>query len=206
MFDTSKTLRGVTLDPSHAEMLPVGHVALDNQDSKAEKLGLDLPTRDAFWIKSLYVSYALQGLGLGGSAMDMAESVATSEPLNAKHLLLDTVLKDDVMNEEIAVAYFGQLPKVGCLYPHRPAAALTRPRLHPSFGTSEEDTRSSAKPMGFTTNPIGAARTGPSGLSLCARICSNWRPRTSALCQAQGRRRLWTCSSACRITRRFRES
>lgn len=49
--------------------------------------------------------------------MSMAETTATGEPLNAKHLLLDTVHRDDSSNEEIAVSYFGQIPTVWQPFP-----------------------------------------------------------------------------------------
>jgi hypothetical protein len=50
--------------------------------------------------------------------MDMVERVATDEPLNAKHLLLDTLLADDARDEKIAMAYTGGPP--GEVSPHSP--------------------------------------------------------------------------------------
>lgn len=111
-------MRGAARKPSQTEILPIGHVALDKEHPDAAKLGLPLPTEGAFFIKSLYISRALHGLGLGSTTMDMVERVATDEPLNAKHLLLDTLLEDDARDEEIAMAYTGGPP--GEVSPHNP--------------------------------------------------------------------------------------
>ena len=48
-----------------------------------------------YWISNFYVSRALQGAGLGRAAMDTAESIAISEPLNAKVLGLNSINKVD---------------------------------------------------------------------------------------------------------------
>lgn len=79
----------------------------------AEKLGLKIPKSGSYWIKSLYISYALQGLGVGRAAMDAAERMGSEEPLNARHLLLDTVHHEDQSNEEFAMAIYGGSFKVG---------------------------------------------------------------------------------------------
>ncbi|KAF4955664.1 hypothetical protein FGADI_4357 [Fusarium gaditjirri] len=113
LLDSSRTLLGKPRIPTHAKFLPVGHVALDTHISDyAENVQLDFPKSDAYWVKSLYVSYRLQGLGIGGAAMKIAERVATEEPLNARHLLLDTVHQEDQANEEFAVAVYGGAFKV----------------------------------------------------------------------------------------------
>lgn len=44
--------------------------------------------------------------------MKIAECVATEEPLNARHLLLDTVHQEDQANEEFSVAVYGGAFKV----------------------------------------------------------------------------------------------
>lgn len=117
LLDSSKTLLGKPRVSTDAKFLPVGHVALDTHISDyAEKVKLDLPRSDAYWVKSLYVSYRLQGLGVGGAAMNIAERVATEEPLNARHLLLDTVHQEDQANEEFAVAVYGGAFKVDAWY------------------------------------------------------------------------------------------
>jgi len=65
------------------QFIPVGHISLDST--------CDDPTKcDAYMISSFYISFALQGNGIGGAAMDSVEQMAASEPLNAKTLLLLT--------------------------------------------------------------------------------------------------------------------
>lgn len=73
--------------------------------------GFDIPTVDAFWISGLYISYAMQGGGIGRAAMDAIERMAMEPPLNARHLLLDTLHRDDQLNEEMAMAFHGAVPK-----------------------------------------------------------------------------------------------
>ncbi|WKT42325.1 hypothetical protein QSH57_007161 [Fusarium oxysporum f. sp. vasinfectum] len=118
LLDSSKSLLGKPRVPTDTKFLPVGHVALDTHISDyAEKLELDFPKSDAYWVKSLYVSYRLQGLGVGGAAMKIAECVATEEPLNARYLLLDTVHQEDQANEEFSVAVYGgafKIPTQAC--------------------------------------------------------------------------------------------
>ncbi|KAF4496127.1 hypothetical protein FAGAP_7717 [Fusarium agapanthi] len=113
LLDSSETLLGKPRVPTVAKFLPVGHVALDTHISNyAERLKLDFPKSGAYWVKSLYVSYTLQGLCIGGAAMNIAERVATEEPLNAEHLLLDTVHHEDQADEDFAVANYGGAFKV----------------------------------------------------------------------------------------------
>lgn len=80
----------------------------------AEQLDLDMPATGAIWIKGLYVSHALQGSGLGNSAMDALEDLVTKEPLCARTIMLDTVSKKDQLNKEFAADFYGYIPKV-CL-------------------------------------------------------------------------------------------
>lgn len=108
LVDSSKTLLGKPRAPTNERFLPVGHIALDVHVSDyAGNLDLDIPTSNSYWIKSLYVSYVLQGLGVGGAAMNLAERMATEDPLNAKHLLLDTVHHDDQSDKDFAMANYG---------------------------------------------------------------------------------------------------
>ncbi|KAE9381843.1 hypothetical protein N431DRAFT_320565 [Stipitochalara longipes BDJ] len=48
-----------------------------------------------YWISNFYVSRVLQGSGLGRAAMDTVESIAISEPLNARVLGLNAISKVD---------------------------------------------------------------------------------------------------------------
>lgn len=75
-------------------------------------LNLELPTENTFWIKTFYVSHALQSGGIGRAAMDQIESLATSEPLNARTLMLDTLLHENQTDKAIAEAFHGAVPKV----------------------------------------------------------------------------------------------
>ncbi|KAF5976580.1 hypothetical protein FBULB1_6891 [Fusarium bulbicola] len=108
LLDSSETLLGKPRVPTDAKFLPVGHVALDTHISDyGERVDLNIPKSGAYWVKSLYVSYTLQGLGIGGAAMNIAERMAIEEPLNARHLLLDTMHHEDQADEEFAVANYG---------------------------------------------------------------------------------------------------
>lgn len=95
LLDTCKSLRGVPLEPSNKEFIPIGHIALDMTYPAAAKFNLDIPSEGAIFIKSLYISKPLQSGGLGRAAMDTLESMATSEPLSARTLVLDTMQRDD---------------------------------------------------------------------------------------------------------------
>ncbi|RNJ57984.1 hypothetical protein D7B24_005299 [Verticillium nonalfalfae] len=95
LLDTCTTLRGLTLQPSGNEFFPVGHIALDISYHEADGFNLDLPEDSTLWIKSLFISKALRSSGIGRAAMDKLEGMATSPPLSATTLMLDTLLKDD---------------------------------------------------------------------------------------------------------------
>jgi hypothetical protein len=113
LVDTSETLLNQPRIPARTSFLPIGHIALDTHDpAYTKKLGLEVPDDGSYWIKSLYVSYILQGLGVGGSAMNIAERMLTEEPHYARHLLLDTVHHEDQQNKEFAMATYGELFKV----------------------------------------------------------------------------------------------
>ncbi|KAI1619207.1 hypothetical protein EDD37DRAFT_655002 [Exophiala viscosa] len=58
-------------------------------------------------VKLLPVGHIALGLGVGGAAMNIAERMATEEPLNARHLLLDTVDHDDQSDKDFAIANYG---------------------------------------------------------------------------------------------------
>ena len=53
-----------------------------------------------YWISNFYVSRALQGSGLGSATLDTIETIATSEPLNAKTLAMNAINKHDPGREE----------------------------------------------------------------------------------------------------------
>lgn len=70
--------------------IPVGHVALDLRPAENRHLGL-ADGDGIVWVAGLYVSYALQGRGLGREAMGLAEHAAASPPLGARWAALDTM-------------------------------------------------------------------------------------------------------------------
>ena len=110
LIDTATTVRGIYRTPTRESFNPVGHISLDMEFPAAEPLGLTPP--GGIWIKSLYVSNALQSSGLGRAAMDALEAMAGKEPLSARALMLDAVCKEDQMREDFATSFYGYLPKV----------------------------------------------------------------------------------------------
>jgi hypothetical protein len=74
---------------------PIGHIAVDLRPEENERLGQ--PAVGPVWIAGLYISYALQGKGLGKQAMLAAEAIAASPPLNGTSVILDTMAADQQM-------------------------------------------------------------------------------------------------------------
>lgn len=68
---------------------PIGHIAITLRPDWNKEYGL--PDQGVCWIKSLYISYALQGRGLGGKAMRKLEATMRQPPINAIISALDTV-------------------------------------------------------------------------------------------------------------------
>ncbi|PLN76125.1 hypothetical protein BDW42DRAFT_26847 [Aspergillus taichungensis] len=112
LYDTATSINGVLRDPSQRSFVPIGHVSLDPRNPDAEGVGLDLPSERVFWIKTFFVSQALQSQGYGRATMDEVENMAIQEPLCAKILMLDTVHNDDQKREDFAMVTFGRIPKV----------------------------------------------------------------------------------------------
>ncbi|KAM0424824.1 hypothetical protein ACHAPT_009880 [Fusarium lateritium] len=110
LVDTATSIRTKPRTPTQAPIYPVGHISLDDENAEAVHLGLDLPEKGVYWIKTFYVSKALQSKGIGRAAMDIAEAMAVNEPLCATTLALDTLHKDD--SNTLAQKETGQLPKV----------------------------------------------------------------------------------------------
>jgi hypothetical protein len=97
-------------------MVPVGHVALDLRLEETAHVGLTDPAEAVVWIASLYVSYALQGNGLGGQAMGAAEALMAAPPLAATLAVLDTLPEEEqlgnVLGQECYVLNGNQVPVV----------------------------------------------------------------------------------------------
>lgn len=71
-----------------------------------------MPDTGTVWIKTLYVSDALQSSGVGRAAMDALEELASDPPFCARTLMLDTISKEDQVREDFATAFYGHVPKV----------------------------------------------------------------------------------------------
>ncbi|KAF4975581.1 hypothetical protein FZEAL_7653 [Fusarium zealandicum] len=110
LTDTAHSVGGSPRKATQAAIFPVGHISLDTGNAVAGHLNLDLPTRGVYWIKTFYVSKALQSKGIGRAAMDTVESMAVNEPLYAKTLALDTIHKEDSRRQVLEAT--GQLPKM----------------------------------------------------------------------------------------------
>ncbi|KAJ5936677.1 hypothetical protein N7466_003127 [Penicillium verhagenii] len=110
--DTAQSINAIPRKPSHKAFVPVGHISLDAQNPEAKHIDLKSALTGAFWIKSFYVSRAIQSQGVGRAAMDEVEKMATRAPLNGQTLILDTIQRDDALREEFAIATTGSIPKV----------------------------------------------------------------------------------------------
>ncbi|KAI0166017.1 hypothetical protein GGR57DRAFT_496294 [Xylariaceae sp. FL1272] len=93
LHDTCKG-SNLLLHKSVGDFIPVGHVAL-KKDATPDLTGhaeKHLPPDAKFyWITSLYVTDALQGLGLGRSAMYQLESLVARSTTKETLLILDTI-------------------------------------------------------------------------------------------------------------------
>ncbi|PIG87651.1 glucosamine--fructose-6-phosphate aminotransferase [Aspergillus arachidicola] len=112
LIDTAVSIYAATRQPTQADFIPIGHISLDSKNKKAEKLDLDIPSENVFWIKSFFILHNLQGKGIGGATMNEIERIAIREPLCAKTLMLDTVERGDQLREEFAKATYGGIPKI----------------------------------------------------------------------------------------------
>ncbi|KAK1992856.1 hypothetical protein LX36DRAFT_752741 [Colletotrichum falcatum] len=110
IVDTARSICAASRTPAGTPFYPVGHVSLDADNPRARPLGLPIPADNVFWIKSLYVSFALQSSGIGRAAMDAVEAMAAGAPLCAGTLMLDTLSKEDQLRKESAVVAQGRLP------------------------------------------------------------------------------------------------
>ena len=101
-----------------ASFIPVGHICLGltpaHYDDPKEPFA-----KGSYWISNFYVSRAVQSSGLGRAAMDTAERIATSEPLNARLLGLNAINKEDPDCEEKYKALNLPIPPVRqAIYSH----------------------------------------------------------------------------------------
>ncbi|KAF6803161.1 hypothetical protein CSOJ01_11076 [Colletotrichum sojae] len=110
LYDTATSIRAVARTPPATAFHPVGHISLDTDNPPTRRLHLPIPEDNVYWIKSLFVSYALQGAGIGRAAMDEVEASAARAPLCARVLMLDTVAKEDQHREELLAQLPGKPP------------------------------------------------------------------------------------------------
>ncbi|KZF20552.1 hypothetical protein L228DRAFT_269856 [Xylona heveae TC161] len=104
LHDTAESIFNTPREATYMPFLPVGHIALELFPDRNESLGLPSST---IWIMSLYISWALQGTGLGRSAMLETERLATLPPFNRSVVALDTVQSDF----QLAGTDFGKMPR-----------------------------------------------------------------------------------------------
>ena len=96
-------------------MVPVGHIALDLRPEETAQVGLTDPAEVVVWVASLYVSYALQGSGVGGQAMRAAEAMMTALPLAATLSVLNTIPEEEqlgMLSQEFYVLNGNPVPVV----------------------------------------------------------------------------------------------
>ncbi|RAL67887.1 hypothetical protein DID88_008612 [Monilinia fructigena] len=79
---------------------PIGHICLGLPSENYLNLRYVPKTEGFYWISNFYVSRALQGTGLGNTAMDTVENLAISKPLYAKTLGMNAIDKFDPEREE----------------------------------------------------------------------------------------------------------
>jgi GNAT superfamily N-acetyltransferase len=115
IVDTSKTLLGQPREATYTSFLPVGHIGIGMHNAAfTDPHGLQIPEIGSYWIKSFFVSFALQGLGVGGAAMAVAESLVRQAPLHAKYILLDAPHKEDQVNKSPQTVGYGKLVENPC--------------------------------------------------------------------------------------------
>ncbi|PNS14823.1 UPF0652 protein [Sphaceloma murrayae] len=101
IYDTARKVLHVSRTASEEAFHPLGYVALDSKPPTPAD-ARDLPV-STWWIKSLYVSWALQNNGIGKKAMNALERVAVVAPFNATQLALEAITKE-FANDEVYLA------------------------------------------------------------------------------------------------------
>ncbi|GAM83044.1 hypothetical protein ANO11243_010300 [Dothideomycetidae sp. 11243] len=95
--DTATVVYNTPRQPSGRTFSPVGHIGLKRiAPNLAAKL--DLPP-STMRIVSLYVSWALQGSGIGAGAVLAAERIAVAAPYDAAATALETITKEFQMQD-----------------------------------------------------------------------------------------------------------
>lgn len=103
LLDSATTLGKTTRQPTNTPFTPIGHIALEGYPGRDERF--NLPAGKTLWVKSLYISAALQSSGLGRAAMAAIESEAAGAPHNCTVIALDTT-SDAWQRSERSLATF----------------------------------------------------------------------------------------------------
>ncbi|KAL6898398.1 hypothetical protein GGI43DRAFT_409061 [Trichoderma evansii] len=102
LTDTATILANSPRTPTFTSFIPIGHIALDLYPDRNTKFSLPQST---VWVKSLYISRAIQSGGYGRSSMYQIEHLATLPPLNATTMALDTSTKEYQTTPEFLAFY-----------------------------------------------------------------------------------------------------
>ncbi|KAL7937938.1 hypothetical protein V8C35DRAFT_330081 [Trichoderma chlorosporum] len=102
IVDTAKAMGNSSRAPTLAAFIPIGHIALEFYPHLNEQFALPQST---VWVKSLYISWAIQAGGFGRSAMHQIERLATLPPLSATTMALDTSTKEFQTNPQIFAVF-----------------------------------------------------------------------------------------------------
>ncbi|KEZ41132.1 hypothetical protein SAPIO_CDS7203 [Scedosporium apiospermum] len=89
--DSSISVLGLERTATNQDFDTIGHIAVERRPATDKELGF--PADEVAWITSLYISFAMQHLGLGRDVMNIVEKFLTREPLNARTAALDTMDK-----------------------------------------------------------------------------------------------------------------
>ena len=113
MLDSATSFGGKPWTPAEAgkRFNPVGHISLNSETvRRSPEYGNEVP--GVYYVVTFYISDVLQGAGLGRAAMDVVERMATSEPLCARTLSLNTVAREYPGRDERWAALEREPPKV----------------------------------------------------------------------------------------------
>ncbi|CAL3968965.1 unnamed protein product [Diplocarpon coronariae] len=112
LIDSARSFAGKprAIPQPQTSFVPVGHICLGHVPAHYDDENASF-AEDGLWISSFYVLRAIQSNGLGRAAMDTAETIAISEPLNAKNLGLNAISKMDVDQAEKYTALNLPIPK-----------------------------------------------------------------------------------------------
>ncbi|GJN76792.1 hypothetical protein PLIIFM63780_000279 [Purpureocillium lilacinum] len=103
LVDTAVVIGQASREPTRKPFHPVGHIAIESFPERDTQFGLPETT---FWVKSLYISWALQSSGLGRGAMAALERVVAGPPFGAECVALDTVTGEFQLREEQLAGFY----------------------------------------------------------------------------------------------------